>query len=251
MNESVTDHRDALLLRPLSQYTGNENKVNFPIRENAYKSTMCRRQWFCSYATATVHRILSVSACGELLTLALSSSPPSELCSARLQNKTWQAVQAWASTSPGSGTVDSESSEYASFGWVSFFGWDAVRRQSLTFLIAGDDRAPARASGRYDKWQLPSPLPLLHSSLLLKAVASICTTSKCLYTISGKRLRRIHFFTSVCSLMSVCVPLFSVRPQVHRGRDSTESEHIQTNADGQRGCHHQRRFTHTTSVSHL
>lgn len=41
------------------------------------------------------------------------------------------------------------------------------------------------------------------------------------------------------------------RPQVHRRRDSPESEYIQTNADGQRRRHHQRGLARTASVSML
>lgn len=51
----------------------------------------------------------------------------------------------------------------------------------------------------------------------------------------------------VCVLLLTDVSLY---PQVHRGRDQTESEHIQTNADGQRGSNHQRGITDTTSVSY-
>lgn len=39
--------------------------------------------------------------------------------------------------------------------------------------------------------------------------------------------------------------------QVHRRRDSTESEYVQTNADGQRRCYHQRGLTRAASVSIL
>lgn len=40
-----------------------------------------------------------------------------------------------------------------------------------------------------------------------------------------------------------------VHAQVHGGGDSTKSEHIPTNVDGQRGGHHQRRLT--TRVSFI
>lgn len=40
-----------------------------------------------------------------------------------------------------------------------------------------------------------------------------------------------------------------VHLQIHRGGDSPESQHVQTNADGQRGCHHQSGVTSAASVS--